>query len=55
MDFLKKNATPSSINVFIKRLSVIDLPEYAYLRRRYRMAPTSQKIGKLMKEHFLYK
>jgi len=49
MDFLKKNADPSSLNVYIKRLSVIDIPEYAFLRKRHRVIPTSQKIGKLMK------
>ncbi len=49
MDFVKKNADPSILNAFIKRLSVIDIPEYAFLRKRHRLVPTSQKIGKLMK------
>lgn len=49
MDFLKKSLDPSILNVFIKRLSVNDIPEYAFLRKRHRMIPTSQKIGKLMK------
>jgi hypothetical protein len=55
MDFLKKSSAPSNINMFIKRQSVIDIPEYAYLIKRHRKVPTTQKIGKLMNEHFLYK
>ena len=49
MDFVKKNTDPSSLNAFIKRQSVIDIPEYAFLRKRHRLVPTSQKIGKLMR------
>ena len=49
IDFLKNNATPSSYNLFNRRNSLADIPSNAYLRRKHEMAPTSQKIGKMMK------
>ncbi len=36
MEFSKKSQSPSNINAFIKRISVADIPEYAFLRRKHR-------------------